>query len=67
MDETQTGKSVRSVLRSEDNPLNSVLALEPKLVTNVSAICVQSVFHPWLNCIGPAETCSAPVGIVTRT
>ena len=54
MDETQTGKSVRSVLRSEDNPLNSVLALEPKLVTNVSAICVQSVFHPWLNCIGPA-------------
>ena len=54
-DETQTEKSVRSVLRCEDNPLNIVPALEPKLVTNVSAIWVPSEFHPWLNCMVPGK------------
>jgi len=62
-DETRTEKSVRSVLRREDNPPNSVPALEPNLVTNVSAICVQSVFHPWLNCIVPAKSLSENSGV----
>ena len=34
-------------------------ALEQKLVTHVPVIRVQSVFHPWLNCIVPAEATRA--------
>ena len=50
-DETRIEKFVPSFLRRVNYSPNSAPALEPNLVTNLSAISVQSVFNPWLNCI----------------